>query len=101
MCPGESDKGAAKSLKRVSAHMSAAASRREQPLDSREFQKIRLSRIFCLEPLHPWPALRVYLLGGGNHPARRAAVERRRGRSPTASSHQTVQERKKLPCSKV
>ena len=47
MCPGESDKGAAKSLKRVSAHMSAAESRREQPLDSREFQNIRLSRIFC------------------------------------------------------
>lgn len=41
MCPGESDKGAAKSLKRVSAHLSAAASRREQPLDSREFQNIK------------------------------------------------------------
>lgn len=48
MCPGESDKEAARSLKRVSAHMSAAASRREQPLASREFQKIRLSRISCL-----------------------------------------------------
>lgn len=44
-----------------------------------------------LEPLHPWPALRVYLLGGGNHPVRSAAAERRRGHSPTASSHQTVQ----------
>lgn len=48
MCPGESDKGAARSLKRVSAHMLAAASRKEQPLDNREFQKIRLSRIFCV-----------------------------------------------------
>lgn len=44
-----------------------------------------------LEALHPWPALRVYLLGGGNHPVRSAAAERRRGHSPTASSHQTVQ----------
>lgn len=64
MCPGESDKGAARSLKRVSAHMLAAASRKEQPLDNREFQKIRLSRIFCVgkKETTVFKGLNVFLL---------------------------------------
>lgn len=48
MCPEESNEKTARSPGKASAHMSAAALKMEQPLDSREFQKTRFPRILCL-----------------------------------------------------
>lgn len=47
MCPGESKQRAARSPKKVHA----AVLKREQPLDGREFWRIRIPRILCLEDM--------------------------------------------------